>query len=236
METKIKFEDIMENAGSVFHSLKAKTGCPPDDLLLDYVYRELDKADESLMDQHVAQCERCRIETLKMETGRLELDAIVDHAAKSFRTADMSILEKLKDNALHRLGGFVSRIREHLVRYTSPAWTPMYAGAVTTADDIPEQNERFEMDYDEYINLSCYWQGKKKDSGPSLLLSWEANLLTDCNLWVRIFSPVTRETFAELLLGSELEGRTEFYEDDLGFDPSSQKFAITAIIEEKDES
>ncbi|NJL60304.1 MAG: hypothetical protein HC887_12395 [Desulfobacteraceae bacterium] len=51
------------------------------------------------------------------------------------------------------------------------------------------------------------------------------------NLWARFVNPENQQILAEYCLGIELEGRKIFYESELGFDPSKQKWAISIVIE-----
>lgn len=87
------------------------------------------------------------------------------------------------------------------------------------------------MDFGEYITLNCHWQDEKTGQ-PSIDLSWQANLLQPSNLWARFIDPDSGTLLAEILLGSELEGRLRIINRDLSFNPATDKWAIAVIVEE----
>lgn len=104
------------------------------------------------------------------------------------------------------------------------------AGQQMTALSTSEQSHPFEMDYGQYINISCYWQGKSGDLMPYLELSWNANLYADVTLWARFSDPDTHEIFSELCLGDKLEDKVRLEYEDLKFDPSTRKWGISVLL------
>jgi hypothetical protein len=140
-------------------------------------------------------------------------------------------VKSLVSRTVRKQSAFISKIKETIVVWTSPLWQPLYAGEVVTAADIPEQTMRFEMDYGEYINLSCHWQDEK-DTQPCINLSWQANLLKPSNLWARFITPGTGAVLTEIFLGYELEGSLRIIGSDLTFNPTTDKWAVAIIVEE----
>ncbi|QTA84424.1 hypothetical protein [Desulfonema magnum] len=139
--------------------------------------------------------------------------------------------------------GFHVKITEMLLRskaenllpklktWLSLPWKPQWAGEVVTAADIGPQEETFKMDYGQYINISCYWQGEDSSSSAFIHLKWNANILFSSNLWAWFVDPDTHETLFKDCLGSDLEGKKNFYEQELGFNPCARKWAISVFVE-----
>ena len=118
-----------------------------------------------------------------------------------------------------------------MIAWISPLWQPMYAGQPLTAADMEEQSICFEMDYGEYIQLKCHWQDEK-DCQPGIDLAWQANLLQPSNIWVRFVDPDSQQVLAEILLGTELEGRLHVQGKELAFHPLRDKWGVVAVAEE----
>ena len=118
-----------------------------------------------------------------------------------------------------------------MVAWVTPLWQPLYAGEAVTAAEIEEQSTRFEMDFGEYINLSCHWQDEK--GGQACIdLSWQANLLQPSNIWARFINPENSSVLTEIFLGTELEGKLRILSSELSFNPATDKWAIAIIVEE----
>ncbi len=233
MNIQMNFEDILKDAKNVYAVLRTEKNCPSDDMLPDYVYGGLSETEYGQMQSHVKKCERCRVEVLRLEADRRAWE----NALESDPDAALShILGKKGIRALKISEGagipvFVSEIKEHLISWISPLWEPVWAGETVTAADIPEQEQNFEMDQGEYIHLSCYWQGKEGELDSFIRLTWNANIITYSTLWARFCDPKTMNILAEFCLGTDLSGEKVLYCDELGFDPSSQKWAVSVIVE-----
>ncbi|QTA80319.1 Uncharacterized protein dnl_26180 [Desulfonema limicola] len=230
---KIIFEDILDDAKSVYNTLKKGENCPLDEILLDYVYGEVSETEFYEVKEHIKSCERCRVEVFKMETERTQWELALDtDPDKALADLLGSLgLKKIKTTGCKapEIVSGISKIRDAVITWISPLWEPVWAGQAVTAADIPEQGKNFEMDQGEYINISCYWQGKEGNMQSYIRLSWNANIMTYSNLWARFINPDTNEILFESCLGTDLEGAVVFYNDELGFDPSSQRWAISII-------
>ena len=53
-----------------YKSLKPGSDCPPDDMILDYVYNDLSEVERQDVREHIESCERCRFEVMKLEADR----------------------------------------------------------------------------------------------------------------------------------------------------------------------
>ncbi len=236
-QTDFDFEDILKEARTIYGTLKPGENCPPDEALMDYVYDELAQEECKQVLEHIKNCERCHVEALKMEADREEWEFTL------IKNPDTALANALGPLGLKRVlseAGYsdhkelpvISKLKDAIITWISPVWEPMWTGQLVTASsDIPEQDHEFEMDYGEYINLSCCWKGKERDFPPHIQLSWNANIVTNSNLWARFINPETQETLSEFCLGTELEGKAVFTSDELGFDPSGKRWAISIVIQ-----
>ena len=120
-------------------------------------------------------------------------------------------------------------LRDRLVRWLSPLWQPQWVGELVTAADIPEQEHVFRLE-DGEIKISCSWRSQYNENPAYVWVSWWADISTPGELWVRFARPETETVLAEICLGTHLEGEKVFTNDDLGFDPSREKWAISLIL------
>ncbi len=135
-----------------------------------------------------------------------------------------------------RITGFISKFRKgltHVITPLSPVWTPEWAGQPVTASDISEQDRAFRLDEGD-VRISCYWRGQHKNNPAYVQVSWKANITTPGQLYVRFVKPDTQDILSELLLGTSLVGEEVFTSSELGFDPFSQKWAISIIFIESE--
>jgi len=113
--------------------------------------------------------------------------------------------------------------------WISKPWGPRWAGELVTASDIAEQEHSFVMDHGE-IKLICYWKSVHKDTPAYICISWKADIKTCAELWVQFSDPETREIRSEFCLGTNLVGETFFESDKIGFDPSTQRWAVSLVL------
>lgn len=116
-----------------------------------------------------------------------------------------------------------------LIRWISPLWEPQWAGVPVTAGDVPEQQHDFSM-RDGNIDISCSWRGAYGDTPAYIEISWTADIMTECELWLRFVNPLTRDVLSEVLLGEEPEGGKIITGDILGFDPSKERWATSLMM------
>ena len=65
-----EFKRLLKDVGAVFRDMEPGPECPPDEMLLDYVYNELSEAEYEKIRAHRDNCDRCRFEILKLEADR----------------------------------------------------------------------------------------------------------------------------------------------------------------------
>jgi len=237
MKKAINFQSLLADARQVFQNPKFSPDCPDGEEIVDYVYGDLSGPAILKVSKHIFKCESCRLLALKIETDRTELELMIEQSPKTFVETIMGpLVEKDSMGKMsHDLKkGFqsLSRIKDTLISWISPAWEPQFAGQVVTAADIVEQTRQFEMDCGEYVTISCNWKGKERSQEAHLNLSWKANFHTPRNIWIRFLDPESNSTLSELNLGKHLEGYRQIPIQELNFDPTERRWAISVITED----
>ncbi len=113
--------------------------------------------------------------------------------------------------------------------WISDFWEPQWAGELVTASDIPEQEHSFVMDHGE-IEIACYWKSQYENMPAYICVSWKVDIIMYAELWARFVNPETQDIYSEFCLGTTLVGEMSFYSDELGFDPSNQRWAIAITL------
>lgn len=236
MKKQIHFKALLAEARAKFNSLEFTPNCPVPEIIVDYVYDDLSSPIRSKVTKHITECEPCRMLALKIESDLTELEQIIDAAPEKFLgdilgpPRESNLIRKETPNLSKSLP-FLSQISDIMIGWISPLWEPELAGVVVTAASVTEQTKRFEMDYGEYVNISCHW-GEKDDAQETYLqLSWKANFHSHVNIWIRFIDPISNETVSEFCLGSDLEGYRQLTVKDLMFDPAIQRWAISIVTE-----
>ena len=236
MNDQHAFAEIVNKVRQVYKNARPGMDCPSIEVLGAYMAGELTADEKKQIAGHIAGCASCRMVAMRFEADQHLWNQAVAHdpevalmqaLGKKGRKSVSALIHKSRASR----SGFTSNIKENLVAWASPLWQPLYAGEAVTAADVEEQSTTFEMDYGEYINLSCHWRDEKEGQ-PCIELSWQANLLEPSRLWARFINPVSSAVLSEILLGAELEGRKSFQMDELDFNPATDKWAIAIIVEE----
>jgi hypothetical protein len=63
-------KEILGRLGDFYKTMKPGKDCPPDDMLLDYVYNDLSEEEQEEVIQHIKLCERCGFEVIELEADR----------------------------------------------------------------------------------------------------------------------------------------------------------------------
>ena len=236
------FQQIIHDVKQTLQAARPTDSCPTSDVLLDYVYQAPQEESIDEIATHLKSCEVCQMVLMRMEADQLLWNEMLEQNTEAALSQALGIvgrqevrsqIRRATKKQITEQSSFISRIKESMVAWASPLWQPIYAGeSVTAAAEIEEQSIRFEMDYGEYINLSCHWQDQK-DNQAAINLSWQANLLQPSMLWAKFIHPDTSMVITEILLGSKLEGRLRIPEDQLSFNPATDKWAIAIVVEEK---
>lgn len=230
-QTTYNFDAILQDAKDIWNTAKAGPLCPLDEVLFDYVYGDLTGKEYETVSDHIRNCERCHIEVLKMEADMTEWecsfnknpDAVLADILGKSVPAQLKLKKEIEDIPI------ISKIKDSLISWLSPLWEPQWAGQTVTASDIPEQKNSF-ITEDGEIRISCQWQDKYKNEPAYICLSWEADIPPDKELWTRFVNPETRQILYEVCLGKILAGEEIFTSRELGFEPSTVRWAISVIL------
>lgn len=118
-----------------------------------------------------------------------------------------------------------------LIKWASPIWQPQWAGQAVGAGDIPIQNHTFPIP-NGHIDIRCSWQSEHKSTPAYIDLSWKANTMMEGELWCQFIQEETQVVFTEVRLGSETEGGIYLTTEDLGFNPSTENWALSFLVKE----
>ena len=237
MDVEKRYQSLVADTGRIYNKMLSRTSCISKGLLSDYLNGDLDDALSQEISNHITTCESCQMVKMKIAADQTEFEMIMDrdpdHGLSSVLgpSGAIRIAAMTENQRRLRIQERLSKIKVSLIEWASPLWEPMLAGQPVTAADLTEQSRQFEMDYGEYINISCFWQGQARESEPHVRLTWCANLISPSNLWVRFVNPETQITYSEFPLGLQLEGEKRFDQNELGFDPASQKWAVSIVVE-----
>lgn len=232
MKAEQAFQQILHEVGQTFRHARPGKECPSIEQLHDYA----SGTPSDTVARHIACCDDCRLIVMRLEADNyfwnimVEQDpeaALTDALGKEGRKIVRSFIKKPAPRSI-----IPSKIKDTMIAWASPLWQPQYAGQPVTAADTEIQSKRFEMEYGEYINLSCHWR-EEKDGEPYIDLSWQANLLQPSRLWARFIDPESSLVLTEILLGSDLEDKKRIMGSELNFNPATDKWAIAIIVEEK---
>lgn len=126
----------------------------------------------------------------------------------------------------------ISAAFEHVSFWATELWQPTFAGTPVMASNIPPQHHTFSGREGE-IEITCAWRPEHGTSPAYLQLSWLANLHVERELRAVFFNPDTKALLAEIPLGSYLEGGKNLTSRALGFNPSSDTWAVAILVKEK---
>jgi hypothetical protein len=212
-----------------------KTAHPTGEALYNYVLDWLEEAEARTIRAHIACCGTCAREAMRLM--RLEdelLQETLESAEISYAPSDSQVESEIlasPEQTRTQPATPLRQIGERLVDWISELWEPQWAGQLVTATDIPEQTHLFTSEHGD-INVSCYWRTQYRDEPAHIHIAWKADLLMERRIWLRFLHPETRATCHEVCLGTRTVGEETFTSQDLGFDPSAQRWALSVILTE----
>lgn len=180
--------------------------------LYDYVSDELDGQEARKVRRHQVFCEACAEEV----------------------SAIMRMDDKTEKRVQKWAGSMTdgkSSLRDTLIEWLSPLWEPLWAGQPVTAADVAAQQHTFTLE-DGDITLSCTWKTPYQDEPASILITWKADLFTENELWIGFVNPETQAVRYRACLGTRRTGEERFTCDELGFEPSEERWAMTLGLRE----
>jgi len=215
---------LRQQAGSeTYQNMKQRIEAglhPTGEMLYKYVLDNLNEQDELIIAKHLAYCERCADEVVQVR----QMDADVDNAVLNRKTTEFisQPVTQIEADANALFQGMATDF-----------WEFDFAGQAqaVVAADIPEQEHTFFVETGE-IKIHCYWGGKMQNSPAYVWLSWETNIDAANVLYARFGNPDTGTTRCEICLGIHPIGEVTFTRDDLGFDPSQERWTIAIVLRE----
>jgi hypothetical protein len=100
------FEEILKTMGAMLEKMEPDPDCPPDYVLLDYAYEDLDESEAKSISEHMDSCERCQYEVMKMEADRFDLEQALS------RKPDAALAQALGPDDLRRLAEAINIRKE----------------------------------------------------------------------------------------------------------------------------
>ncbi|OQX07180.1 MAG: hypothetical protein BWK80_49815 [Desulfobacteraceae bacterium IS3] len=158
-----------------------------------------------------------------------ELSEVLGVRIKDVRIEPVGIWEEKPADIKEHLANMVTDGVKYVIFWLSPLWEPQLAGQVATAADIPRQDKTFVSEHGE-IKIVCQWDRRVGNEPAYLLLKWEVDIETEHAVCVRLINPDTQETLYDIPLGAIRNGEEVFTADELNFDPSQEKWAISLML------
>jgi hypothetical protein len=127
----------------------------------------------------------------------------------------------------------LTRVQHTMIKWMSELFQPQWAGQFATAADLPEQKYTFKVEQGGVIAVICSWKPQSGQTPAYLDLAWKADTIMDGEFWCVFVEPDTKKVLAEVSLGDYREGGKYLTSQSLGFDPSTQPWAITVLMKER---
>ena len=216
---KLNFDDLLKKAKKVYHTPQTGQDCPSAEILIDYVHRQLSEEISASVTEHLKQCQACRVKILKMDIERIEWDYMLEQGLQAVLEDmgwDSESTPKLPD------------LREGIAQYF---WEIEETGQILTGKTPAITKEKtFDTEIGR-ITITCAW-GDAVDGEPAFLwLSWETELTEERDFLIQLINPDTqgiRFTISPEII--KHESQRTFKQDELGFDPVREKWAIAISI------
>lgn len=110
-------------------------------------------------------------------------------------------------------------------------WTPQWAGQDVTAADISKQTHTFTTE-DGDITIECYWEKATQYDPAYIWLNWQADLKSEKALNMLFVNPETQGIYHQVNMKTIYTGEETFTDDELGFDPSCERWALSVLLQE----
>ena len=196
---------------------------PTKELLHDYVWGALDRETSRIVRKHISFCSGCM-----RQLGRLT--RIKDESEERFfswaNTADIDFSFSAHDQEALQ--------RDLLDNIAIELWEPEGAGeALVAASSSVTQEHEFNTAAGT-VKVLCAWGQAAGDEPAFIWLSWNAELQEKKTFRIRLIDPEHQSTRYEIDPKSIRHGNQTFTQDELGFDPVGQKWAIAIVISESD--
>lgn len=141
-----------------------------------------------------------------------------------------SRLKRFAARAKEEIGRIIEGLRNPIDFWTPP-WQPQSAGEMPSASDAPEQTETFSLECGD-IRITMYWAPADREALAFVIINWVKKFVSSDDLWIRFIDPETNEVRRDINLGASQEGEASYDSNTIGFDPWTQKWAISVVLME----
>jgi hypothetical protein len=161
------------------------------------------------------------IEAMPIEDVRTELRAL---------GADVQGFHKRVANLLHTKAPVPEK--PDLSNVIPLFWEPEGAGMpLAAAPSSVTQEHQFETESG-IINVTCAWGGETDTEPAFIWMAWDAHIAEESEFQIRLINPDTRATRYEIRPGRIFKGDQTFTKEEIGFDPLSEKWALSIVTTE----
>lgn len=168
----------------------------------------------------------------QLETNAEVLDAApLEDVRAQLRAAHIDVQRFQRKLAQTLATAKVRQVGAMLLKWVSPVWQPQWAGQMVTAGDIPEQSRTFAIPGGE-VAIRCSWKPALREMPAYLDFSWRCDTVSSGEIWCQFIQPETHDVLAEISLGAHQAGGKYLTAETLGFDPSTQVWAIIIVVKE----
>lgn len=113
-------------------------------------------------------------------------------------------------------------------------WEPEGAGMpLAAAPSSVTQEHQFETESG-VINVTCAWGGATDNDPAFIWMAWDARIAPESEFQIRLINPDTRATRYEIRPGRIFKGDQTFTQEEIGFDPQREKWALSIVTLERD--
>lgn len=185
---------------------------PSANMLYNYVLDMLEANESQIVQNHLTFCGQCADEVLRMIRIEEEIEFEEQSHDKTPNPFELRKLDGVYQEAL-------------MQNIATEYWEPRYAGMELVSADMKKQTREFQ---EGQIKISTYWEGARGGKSAYIWLAWTVSVPQPYHLIIKFFQPETGCLLYEINLGETKQGEETFTSDDLHFDPTAIRWAITA--------
>lgn len=187
---------------------------PTTEMLHEYVWAAMDENTSKIIRNHLSFCSICTQQIVS-------LGLIKQKAEEGLLSWANQVKQPEKEGLLGELA----------VEF----WEPEGAGeALVAASSSVTQEHEFTTELGT-IKIVCAWGQAVGDEPAFIWLSWDADIDAKSIFLIQLIHPETQTVHYEIRPGTIRKGNQTFTQEVLGFDPVSEKWAISIVTSESEE-
>ncbi len=200
---------------------------PTDKMLEDYVWDRVDEASSQIIRKHNMYCGICAKKVLQLRGIKHEAEEKLLDWADGNREIPQPSPDEFMTPLEPKIDIYAGLASDYHVFQG--------AGQQVSAAGMPEQEYRFVIEEEGDISIHCYW-GEARGTEPAYIwLSWDANIESEKVFYARFVNPENDKPRCDIRLGTNLVGERPFTSDELGFNPTRERWAIAIVLREVEE-